>query len=266
MGISSYDTEASNLFRETRCWIQDRGPVLAKVVRTTLAHLGLSKVPLYLMGVSSGAAILMVLPREMPEVRGVYSQVKAIAPEKLELPRGRKYPPIVFVHMATMDPDNAKMVTKNLKVLKAGGTPAAQVLIEQQPITVEFLTSRSEGAIDVPMAKQIINLIEEKGYFNADKTLKRNMRPVTEQWAPEMQLIVGNLSLVRDKSNPGELFNVSWARHEFVHDHVDAVLEWLQNGGKGGQAQMDKLLEADRQKDAAAAAAWAKALRDGGWL
>ena len=100
----------------------------------------------------------MTLPQTMPELKGVYAQVRALPVEAFKLPGNRKYPPIAFVHMATRDPENAVEVEKDMEVLKAAGTPVAQVLIEPQPLTIEFLTSRSEGAIDVIMAKKLGNV------------------------------------------------------------------------------------------------------------
>lgn len=265
LGIST-PTNKTRLLLETRCWRRDAAARLAVDIRHAVSYLRLGHVPFYVMGASSGASLVMSLPQHMPEIQGVYAQIKGIEPEQLLLPAGRKYPPIAFVHMPVNDPGNAQLVVEGIASLTKAGTPAAQAFVHPRPLTVEFLTARADGHIDGPMAQKILEIIELQGYLHkSNRTLNRNMKPLTKAWLPIMQPVVGDMSLEVDKSIPGELFNVAYARHEFIHDHVDAVWEWLEGGGRGAQERMDALLAADQAKSSEAAEKWARELRKAGW-
>lgn len=158
-------------------------------------------------------------------------QVRGVSPEVLQLPDGRPYPPAAFVHMPR-DAENMAVIKADIKALKDAGRPVAEVQIHPRPITVDYLTERSP-LIDVPMAEGIIAVLLQTGVVEEDGTLVESPRPVTERWAPLMQGVVGDLSLVKDESHVGELLNLAWAKHELVSDQAEAVLAWLQSGGEG---------------------------------
>lgn len=266
IGISSQ--ERSKDIKARGCWFEvkkDNGTSAARVIRTVIRRLKLQHLPLYVAGASSGAILAMSLPWAMPEIVGVYSQVRGLPIEKFQLPDGRKYPPIAFVHMAKGDNETAQLIAENIEVLKAAGTLTAQTFIDPRPVTIEFLTARGIGAITPAMASSIIRILREHGYIDSHGMLTRNPRPVTEQWAKLIKPVVGNLSLVRDRSNLGELLNVARARHEFIHDYVDAVFEWLEHKGKGGQQFLDELVLREMAAEAKAAEAWAEQLQMAGF-
>lgn len=253
IGISSQDRVGKG------CWFEvktDRGASAAKVARAIIRQIGVKGLPVYAMGVSGGASMAMNLPQAMPEIVGVYAQVRALKPREYRLPNGRVYPPIVFMHMATRDPENADMVEKSIDFLTARGTIAAEIRTEPQALTVEFLTARSHGEVDIEMAIKIVDTLKEHGYLDSENILVRNMRSVTKRWAPLLAPFIGNITLVLDKSSLGELINVAYARHEFVHDNVDAVMEWLESGGEGGQKRLDELVEREQRIDNEVAEAW----------
>lgn len=258
IGISSQDRVGRG------CWFEvkkDHGSSAARVARTVMRRAGLEGLPVYTMGVSGGAYLAMSLPAVMPEVKGVYAQVRAHPPEDFILPGGRPYPPVAFVHMAARDPQNAAGVWEDLEVLRKMGTPAAEVRTYPRTVTVAYLTARGEGHIDVPMAHAILNKLKEIGWLTEKGELTKNTWPTMKDWAPLVAPVAGNLSLVRDHSVLGECLNAAFARHEFVHDRVDAVLTWLMEGGAGGQERMDALVADDKVKDLAAAAAWGKQVK-----
>ena len=255
IGISSQDRIGRG------CWFEvkkDRGESAARVARTLIQRLNLTHLPIFATGVSGGAFMAMNLPFSMPELAGIYALVRSFdIPEKdYNLPHNRPYPPIVFLHMALHDPKTAKLVSRSVKYLQQHGRPAAQVIMDPQPPTVEFLTARADGLIDVVMASKIVSILDEYKYLSPNGMLKRNMRPVTEQWAPLLTPHINNLTLTLDKSVIGELFNVAFARHEFVHDYADAIMEWLENKGVGGQAELDRLVEIEKKKDKDEAVRW----------
>ena len=255
IGISSQDRIGKG------CWFEvkkDRGKSAAKVARTLIRELKVQNLPVFVMGVSGGAFMAMNLPHAMPEIAGVYAQVRALNLQEYKLPNNQKYPPIVFVHMATRDPQTADLVAESIEYLTARGTPAVEFRTEPQPLTMDFLTMRSHGRVDLKMAMEIVNTLKKYKYVDENGLLVRNMRPVTSKWVPLLAPFIGNMSLILDKSSLGELINVAYARHEFIHDRVDAVMEWLENGGQGGQKKLDELVKRDQKLDEEVAEKWRK--------
>lgn len=219
-----------------RCWAEvkkDKGANVAAIVRYWMKRENLEDKPLYVMGASSGGQLALTLPVIMEEISGVYAQVRGVDDSLFQSSKHKPYPPTAFVHMPR-DQDNAKIISQNIKTLKKLGTPTLEIKIRPRPVTVSFLTERSP-LIDTAAANAIIEALQEAGIATANGTLLEPPRPVTSVWAPIAQSKpeVGNLSFVLDESHVGELVNVAWAKHELVSDGAEAVLWWLQNGGKG---------------------------------
>jgi hypothetical protein len=236
-----------------RCWAEiktDGGANVAAILRTIIGREGLGDLPVYAMGASSGGQLALTLPQLMPEIRGVYAQVRGVDNAALVLPNRRPYPPAAFVHMPR-DAENAKVIQGNVKTLQKAKRPVLEVRIEPRPLSVEFFTERSP-LIDARMAAGIVAAFHDAGVASDDGTLLEPPRPATPRWAPLVQPIVGNLSLKLDESHVGELVNLAWAKHELVSDEAEAVLTWLQNGGRGG-------LEEARQQAAKENGWWEKA-------
>ena len=138
IGISSLDRV------DKRCWAElrkDGGKNVADILRDWIDRQGLRGVPLYTMGASSGGQMALTLPRHM-RVAGVYAQVRGVENTVLKLPKGRMFPPTVFVHMPR-DQDNAAVIRGNIDTLKNSGTAVLELEIHPRPVTVEFLTERS---------------------------------------------------------------------------------------------------------------------------
>ena len=238
VGVSSLDRVGK------RCWGElkkDGGANVAAILRDVIAALSLQRLPIYTMGASSGGQMALTLPRLL-KVSGVYAQVRGVEDDTFALPSGAAYPPAAFVHMPR-DEANAAVITSNIARLRADGVPVLEVQIHPRPVTVEFLTERSP-LIDEAMAEGIVAALRAAGEAAADGFL---LEPVTDRWAPLVQPVIGNLSLVLDESHVGELVNLAWAKHELVSDEAEAVLAWLQGGGRGS-------LEEARRR---AAAEWA---------
>lgn len=53
--------------------------------------------------------------------QGVICQINPVNPFVFDVPEGRRYPPIIFVHMAQRDPQKARMVSNALAILKSVG-------------------------------------------------------------------------------------------------------------------------------------------------
>ena len=227
IGISSLDRV------NKRCWAElrkDGGKQVADILRDWIERQGLRGVPLYTMGASSGGQMALTLPRHM-RVAGVYAQVRGVENTVLKLPKGRIFPPTVFVHMPR-DEANAAVIRSNIATLKNAGTAVLEVEIHPRPVTVEFLTERSP-LIDESMAENIVNALKKDGIVAENGSLTEPPRPVTDRWAPLVQPVIGNLSLTLDESHVGELVNLAWAKHELVSDEAEAVITWLQYGGRG---------------------------------
>lgn len=241
IAISSLDRVGKRCWGELR---KDGGKNVAAILREWIDKQDLQGVPLYTMGASSGAQMALTLPRHM-RVRGIYSQVRGVENKILKLPKGRLYPPTAFVHMPR-DEINLAVIANNIAALRKAGTPVLEVQIHPRPVTVEFLTARSP-LIDRPMAQRIITALLESGVVGDDGMLLEAPRPVTERWAPFVQLVIGNLSLKLDESHVGELVNLAWAKHELVSDEAEAVMAWLQGDGKGGLEAARERAEAERK-------------------
>ncbi|KAL4520632.1 hypothetical protein Ndes2526A_g05182 [Nannochloris sp. 'desiccata'] len=167
--------------------------------------------------------------RNVANILRVYAQVRGVENTVLQLPKGRMFPPTVFVHMPR-DEDNAAIIRGNIETLKNTGTPVLELKIHPRPVTVEFLTERSP-LIDETMAEGIVNALKKSGIVAENGSLTEPPRPATEKWAPLVQPVIGDLSLTLDESHVGELVNLAWAKHELVSDEAEAIMTWLQHGG-----------------------------------
>jgi len=202
------------------------------------------------MGASSGGQMALTLPRHM-RVAGVYAQVRGVENKVLKLPKGRMFPPTVFVHMPR-DEGNAAVIKSNIDTLRNAGTPVLEIKIHPRPVTAEFLTERSP-LIDEKMAKDIVNAFKKSGILAKNGSLTEPPRPVTEKWAPLVQPVIGNLSLTLDESHVGELVNLAWAKHELVSDEAEAIMTWLQNGGG---TEVDGIDDAGRKAEKEGEEVW----------
>lgn len=182
----------------------------------------------------------MTLPRLMPQIKGVLSEVRSVDNAVLRLPGKRPYPPTSLIYMPR-DEVHLPLIQENARILRDENVPVLAIEIHPRPVTVDFLYERSE-LIDRDMAARIITALQKAdmlparrdgGSGDSDLMLLQPPRPTTEQWAPVVQPVIGNLSLVLDESHVGELLNVAWAKHELVSDGVEAALMWLKKGGKG---------------------------------
>jgi hypothetical protein len=187
----------------------------------------------------------LTLPRHM-RVAGVYAQVRGVDNAVLKLPKGRMFPPTVFVHMPR-DPDNAAVIRGNIDTLRKAGTPVLEIEIHPRPVTVEFLTERSP-LIDTKMAKDIVTALKQSGIVAENGSLTEPPRPVTDRWAPLVQPVIDDLSLVLDESHVGELVNLAWAKHELVSDEAEAIMTWLEYQNVGGKDTLDDGIDAARSK------------------
>jgi hypothetical protein len=209
------------------------------------------------MGASSGGQMALTLPRHM-RIAGVYAQVRGVENRVLKLPKGRLFPPTAFVHMPR-DEVNAAVIRSNIATLKDAGTQVLEVQIHPRPVTIEFLTERSP-LIDKKMAGDIIKALKQSGIVANNGSLIEPPRPVTERWAPLVQPVIGNLSLTLDESHIGELVNLAWAKHELVSDDAEAIITWLESGGKG----LNGIEDARRKAKEQAEAVWNKKKMKGG--
>ena len=182
------------------------------------------------------------LPRLL-NANGVYAQVRGVDNDMLTLPNKRKYPPTAYVHMPE-DTKNGALIGANIDFLRKAGVPVLEVRIFPRPVTVEYLTSRSPPVTE-KIAADVITALNEYGILDDEGHVQRAPRPSMAKWAPVVQPFVGNLSLVRDQSDIGELVNLAFGHHEIVSDEAEAVLAWLQGGGKGDLAQAQQRAEAD---------------------
>jgi hypothetical protein len=226
LAVSSLDRAGKRCWGELR---RDGGAAVAAIAREVVRREGLQGVPFYTMGASSGGQMALTLPQLMPEVAGVYSQVRGVPPSALSLPGGRPFPPTAFVHMPR-DPNNLAVIVDDIAALRAAGTPVLDVRILPRPVTAAFLAERSP-LLRPRLAAAAVAALQRDGLVAANGTLTEPPRPATPRWAPAVAPVLGGLSLALDESHLGELLNLAWAKHELVSDEAEAVLAWLQSGG-----------------------------------
>lgn len=239
ISISSLDRNG------TKCWHElknDGGENVATIIKAVIVRQGLLRLPFYVIGASSGGSMALNMPRLL-NTKGVYVQVRGVDNDMLTLPNKRKYPPTAFVHMPE-DTRNGALIGANINFLRQAGVPVLEVRVYPRPVTVEFLTSRSPP-VTRKIAADVITALTDYGLLDEDGYVLRAPRPKMANWAPVAKPFVGNLSLVRDQSDIGELVNLAYGHHELVSDEAEAVLAWLQGGGKGDLAQAQKRAKAD---------------------
>ncbi|KAI7838591.1 hypothetical protein COHA_007662 [Chlorella ohadii] len=204
--------------------------------------------PLYLAGVSSGAAFALKLPMALGRpVAGVISgfrgsqhasrtkpgaEVLGVLPSAWNMDSlGANYPPTLFVSMPR-DLKTADRIKQDMDLLKKYNVPTDMVLVYSQPLSLDFISNRSELiSPNVVAALQTIGLVDSNLIIKEDpRYTKLPWRQELLQMVPELSS-AANDSLVPDASAVSEELNRAYANHEIVGDYLTACLAWFEAGG-----------------------------------
>ncbi|CAL8463648.1 g3182 [Coccomyxa elongata] len=237
--------------KSNRCWDAqwlDKSvdiPNVRETFQKLAARERWEKLPVYALGASSGASMVLFLALRMP-LDGIVPQIMSLPPHMLEAkptdPAAGKswtYPPVYFVHME-LDRATAQRVTADINVLKTKqGAWVTEKLIRPRPVTPELFSGRIEG-IDVSTAGAIYKALKKAQLLNATDFLKEDPRVTLTKWQPVLKAIpaVAGIGLVPETSPIFEELNLAWARHELISDHLDEVLDWLDARRRDGSAKL----------------------------
>lgn len=226
----------SSADRRSGCW-DVRGAAdsraLPKIVEAVLRREGLTELPVYALGASSGGAMALLLPREMPALRGVIAHIMAVPPSMLELPPGHRFPPALFVHMPR-DERTAQGVAADLAALRAAGAAAEELCIRARPLTPQFLAFHAPASFSGENGSAVVDALREGGFLDADSLLLQDPRRTADAWRAALAPLLPSAAMAPDAAPLPELLNVAWAEHEIVSQHVSAALEWVLAGGARG--------------------------------
>lgn len=230
------------------CWTLEKGNQpgsddlvsvysILNVVFTKIKVVNLVATPVYLLGVSSGAAFAMMLPQLM-RVDGSIVQIMGLPSTTLQAVLAEAstnnlslgYPPSIFMHMPR-DEDMASRVESNIKMLKDSGVRATQVRRNPVAVTSDYLRSRAPQVFNEQIANDIVVKLAEDGFLDDNGFLKSDPRLTYKAWTKSVGPVVGgSISLMSDASPLTELLNLAWAQHEIMSDGVVEGLAWLKNG------------------------------------
>jgi hypothetical protein len=207
------------------CW--STGSDSAAVVESVSAFVAakaLAGKPVYMMGASSGAGLMIRVQTAMRvKVAGMVAEVNTRNPP----PNGS--PPCVWVCLQrdTRSQDEARQL---VAALRARGTPAAAVTAPTRAITPTYFQERVPG-LTAAQSQELAAALQKLGQIDARGNLTRD--PKTSGAVPKLR---GMLSwkpiLDLHDSAIWQALLVAWAMHEHVSDYTTAALMWFEAGGK----------------------------------
>ncbi|EFN58741.1 hypothetical protein CHLNCDRAFT_140437 [Chlorella variabilis] len=215
IAVSSYN-RSSGCWHNTQASRSEDLQRLPDIVREVVREEGLEGLPLFLFGASSGGGIVLRLAAIMAEVQGVAAQVVPFRPDLMEGGQGwRRFPPVVVAHMAARDPVWAAQVAETMGYCRSVGIPAAEIRIDPQPITPQFLQRAPQ--IDRATAEAMVEALDGEGLLD--------------------EPLVGGMSLEVNRSPVAQLLN------ELPANTWAWGLAWLEAGGQLSLEEVQRVKE-----------------------
>ncbi|KXZ45587.1 hypothetical protein GPECTOR_53g80 [Gonium pectorale] len=216
------------------------------VLETVLPREGLSKLPLFAMGGSSGGSFVLSLPIVMPGVfKGIVAQIGGVPPGVMKQYQGMgastggaPWPPTMFVHMPR-DRHLAALVALDLQEMKDAGVPTAEIKVMPQPLTPLYLAQRCAPEVDEPTSRAAYKALRSAGILDERGYLLHNPRGYgADGWRAALQKAnvpgLGKLRLRPDASPIAEELNLLWAGHELSSETTTDMLNWLESVTSAG--------------------------------
>ncbi|KAG2499116.1 hypothetical protein HYH03_002700 [Edaphochlamys debaryana] len=218
-----------------------------RVLDTLLPREGLSRLPLFALGGSSGGGFVLGLPGVMPgRVAGVAVQGQGGPPSIAREYRtisGETYPPTVFVHMPR-DTTTAQVVAKDIDAFRKEGVVVREVRVHPQPLTPLYLAQRCAPEIDEPTSRAIHEAFRAADYIDEVGYLRHNPRD-----APSWRQMLIDARLpgwdrlhvpVAQANALAEELNLLFAGHELTSETTTDMLDFLEGArrqeARGAQA------------------------------
>ncbi|PRW50941.1 hypothetical protein C2E21_5329 [Chlorella sorokiniana] len=233
--------------REGRCFgMEADAPAVVEVISTFPAKLGLpAGAPVYVDGASSGGSLALRLPR-LVKFSGVIGEV--IGPpnfgkelELLDQSGLGPMPPTLYIHMPH-DEDMAAKVAENIALLRARGTPVAEIQVFPRPVTPAYFAGCSPYISD-SLAALLHTRLKDGGLLDSTDMLAVDLKDA--RWGAFRSYTNGpmeaDLAGMPDQGikfapllslHIFDCLGVAWARHETIGEYMTAALVWLENGGK----------------------------------
>jgi poly(3-hydroxybutyrate) depolymerase len=215
----------------------------------------LKNLPIFALGVSSGGALALFLPKVM-QLAGICAQIMAIYPQELEnilnanAPAGVSsninnddsisqqqqpfsYPPTIFMHMPR-DAHTASYIEKDAAVLHSHSIPVAVMQTAPRAMTPKFLTHHSDGQISHDLAIGIVGSLQHHKLLDSKGFLVKDPRQSRDEWVAAVEPVTENFISLEPNASPlSTLMNVAFAGHEIITSGLNSALNWLENGGQG---------------------------------
>ena len=219
--------------------------------------------PLFALGASSGGAFVLLLPSTGLKIDGIVAQIMGVPPHLLHHPsssssstttkaqtKRTQYPPTVMQHMPK-DTRIGSLVQNDIEQLKNElEIDVAEIRVLERPVTSEFLSSHSGGALSSTDAEKIVELLKQHDFIDSETNmLREDPRRTYDAWSRVVAGVAGEagVSLEPDASPLTQLLNVAWAQHEIVSWGVDSALAWLQLLRSGSRGDIGALLEQEKE-------------------
>lgn len=177
------------------------------------------------------------------------AQIVPGRPDLLQAQDGRRFPPVLFVHMAQRDPGFAAQVWEALEYCRQQGIPAGEIRVAPRPLTPAFL--RRTQLVDAGEAAAVLAALREIGLIDEEGFVLESPRssPAKEQWEEALVPVLGDGQGKELWSlHIAELLNVAYAQHEISSDSTAVSLAWLEAGGQTTVAELQQQ-EQQRQRE-----------------
>ncbi|PSC72576.1 hypothetical protein C2E20_4286 [Micractinium conductrix] len=250
ISVNSVDTK-------TGCWgfWEDCYDVRDLMLQFLKQH-KLEQLPLYGMGVSSGASFLLKMPRFLP-FSGVVAEALAVVLDAwgLEKVHGA-YPPTVFVDMVR-DEDMQSKMNAAVAELRRRDSPVGLIKVYDRQVYPTYFSDRFPSEISPALSARLAKGLLKIGMISSNGTVLQDPRYTDQPWLSQLQArvpdLMGGIQKDGSKALPSwpasenarqrgvwSLVNLAYASHEIISDYSTAAFIWFESLGKGNLAGMVK--------------------------
>ncbi|KAL4424442.1 hypothetical protein ABPG77_006380 [Micractinium sp. CCAP 211/92] len=260
-------------------YVDDR-PMVVATITQFLTEQGLTHLPVYLLGTSSGGTMALKLMQTLQElasksgvdlskapkegdpfvlrIAGIISEESVPDPLPAEGDGGSlRYPfqpPTIFIAMERGN--SLGNAPGAIDFLRSHGVPSDFIESPIRRVGPTFLSDRipvisPEQSAALVGAMQKIGMVDADGWLLGDpdtnKPVSLNTSSPAYRWVPRLRAALPwlrpksrTMSLIYRTSLIQQALNVAWARHDAVADYLTVCLHWLE---KQGEAKLSELLE-----------------------
>ena len=222
------------------CWSgtgSDPGQAVSTITAFVKAN-ALSGKPVYFLGASSGAGMMVRMQDSLSKMAGLPWRVSGIISEvgtNAEVGKS-KFPPTVWVVMER-DVTSQREAQSHVSSLVARGIPAGFVVSPIRKITPTFfsdlmdsITPQQSQAISAGL--QSAGLVDARGAFTRDPKARND-------WIPKLQkLLKFKVEFSFNRSAMWQAILYAYAHHEHVANYTTAALTWFEGGARGSFADL----------------------------